>query len=81
MSDVAKLLEDTVEAWTTLQEHLEIGQLRDTIRKWQAKLDTVKAQIKTLPPMEKMLKVKRSNELQQEIELCREKARAVETNM
>ena len=31
--------------------------------------------------MEKMLKVKRSNELQKEIESCREKATAVETNM
>ena len=31
--------------------------------------------------MEKMLKVKRSNELQQEIESCRAKETAVETNM
>ena len=27
VSSVAKLLEDSVEAWTTLQEHLEVGQL------------------------------------------------------
>ena len=33
----------------------------------------MKAEIKTLPPMQKMLKVKQSNELQQEIEACRRK--------
>ena len=62
-SSAAKLLEDSVEAWTTLQEHPEIGQLQEIIRQRQIELDTVKAEIKTLPPMEKMLKVKRSNEL------------------
>ena len=63
-SSIAKLLEDSVEAWTTLQEHPEIGQLQQTIKQRQAELDAVKAEIKTLPPMEKMLKVKRSKELQ-----------------
>ena len=37
--------------------------------------------IKTLPPMEKMFKVKRSNELQQEIESCRARATEVENAM
>ena len=36
-------------------------------------MDAVKAEIKTLPPMQNMLKVKQSNELQQEIEACRRK--------
>ena len=63
MGSVAKLLEDSVEAWTTLQEHPRIGQLQETIRQRQAELDAVKAAIKTLPPMEKMVKVKRNNEL------------------
>ena len=33
----------------------------------------MKVEIKTMPPMQKMLKVKQSNELQQEIEACRRK--------
>ena len=49
VSSAAKLLEDTIEAWTTLQEHPEIGQLQETIKQRQAELDTVKAEIKTLP--------------------------------
>ena len=81
MSSAAKLLEDNVEAWTTLQEHPEVRQLQETIRKRQTEVDTVKVEIKTLPPMEKMIKVKRSNELQQEIESCREKATEVENSM
>ena len=32
VSSAAKLLEDSVEAWTTLQEHPEIGQLQEIIR-------------------------------------------------
>ena len=32
VSSAAKLLEDSVEAWTTLQEHPEVGQLQETIR-------------------------------------------------
>ena len=63
VSSAAKLLEDSVEAWTTLQEHPEVRQLQETIRHRQTELDAVKVAIKTLPPMEKMLKVKRSNEL------------------
>ena len=63
MSSTAKLLEDSVEAWTTLQEHPEFGQLQETIRQQQTELDTVKEEIKTLPPMQKMLKVKKSKEL------------------
>ena len=81
MSSAAKLLEDNVEAWTTLQEHPEVGQLQETIRQRQTELDTVKAEIKILPSMEKMLKVKRSNELQQEIESYRAKETEVENAM
>ena len=81
VGSVAKLLEDSVETWTTLQEHPRIGQLQETIRQWQTELNAVKEAIKTLPPMEKMLKVKRSNELQHEIELCRAKATEVENSM
>ena len=38
-------------------------------------------EIKTLPLMEKMFKVKQSNELQQEIESCRAKETEVENSM
>ena len=41
----------------------------------------MKAEIKTLPPMQKMLKVKQSNEIQQEIESCRMKATLLENSM
>ena len=41
----------------------------------------MKAEIKTLPPMQKMLKVKQSNELQQEIESYRTKAMLYENSM
>ena len=71
VSSTTKLLEDSVEAWTTLQEQPEVGQLQETIRQRQTELDAVKEEIKTVPPMEKMLKVNQSNKLQQEIELCR----------
>ena len=81
MGSASKLLEDSVETWATLQEHPRIGQLQETIRQKQAELDAVKAAIKSLPPMEKMMKVKRSNELQQEIELCRENATNVQNAM
>ena len=81
VSSAEKLLEDSVEAWTTLPEHPEIGQLQEIIRQRQIELDTVKAEIKTLPPMQKMLKVTWSNELQQEIESCRAKATLVENSM
>ena len=74
MSSAAKLLEDSVEAWINLQEYPEVGQLQETIKQQQTELDAVKAEIKTLPPMQKMLKVKQSNEIQQEIESCRAKA-------
>ena len=36
-------------------------------------MDAVKVEIKTFPPMQKMLKVKHSNEIQREIESCRRK--------
>ena len=81
VGSTSKLLEDSVEAWTTLQEHPRIGQLQETIRQRQAELDAVKTTIKTLPPMEKMLKVNQSNELQHEIELCRAKATKVEISL
>ena len=38
-------------------------------------------EIKTLPPMEKMLKVKRSNEIHQEIGTCRARATEVEKSL
>ena len=41
----------------------------------------MKEEIKTLPPMQKMLKVKQSNELQQEIESYRMKATLLENSM
>ena len=44
-------------------------------------MDAVKAEIKTLPPMQKMLKVKQSKELQQEIESYRTKATLLENSM
>ena len=44
-------------------------------------MGAVKAKIKTLPPMQKMLKVNQSNELQQEIESCRTKATLLENSV
>ena len=41
----------------------------------------MKVEIKTLPPMQKMLKVKQSKELQQEIESYRMKATLLENSM
>ena len=77
----AKLLGDSVESWTTLQENPEIHQLQETIKQRQAELETVKVEIKTLPPMEKMLRVKRSKELQQEIESYRVKVTELEDSI
>ena len=33
-NSAAKLLDDSVESWTTLQEHPEVRQLHETIRQW-----------------------------------------------
>ena len=41
VSSAAKLLEDSIEAWTTLQEYPEVGQLQETIRQRQTELDAV----------------------------------------
>ena len=55
--------------------------MQETIKQRQTKMDAVKAEIKTLPPMQKMLKVKQSKELQQEIESYRTKATLLENDM
>ena len=68
------MLDESVEAWENLQDNLEVEKLQETIKQWQTEMDAVKAEIKTFPPMQKMLKVNHSNELQQEIESCRRKA-------
>ena len=44
-------------------------------------MNTVKVEIKTLPPMQKMLKLKQIKELQQEIESYRTKATLLEDSM
>ena len=44
-------------------------------------MDVVKMKIKTLPPMKKIIKLKQSNELQQEIESCKVKATLLENSM
>ena len=62
-----------VEAWTNLQDNPEVEKMQETIKQRQTELDAVKAEIKTLPPMQNMLKVKQSNELHQEIEVCKRK--------
>ena len=64
MSSIEKLLDETVDAWANLQDNPELEKLQETIKQQQTELDAVKAKIKTLPPMQKMLKVKQSNELQ-----------------
>ena len=56
-----------------MQDNPEVEKLQETIKQRQTELDAVKAEIKTLSPMQKMLKVKHSNELQREIEACRRK--------
>ena len=81
MISVTKLLEESVDAWTTLQENPEVEQLQETIKQRQAELDAVKSEIKTLPPMQKMLKVKQSNELQQEIESYKMKVTLLENSI
>ena len=64
MSGASKLLDESVEAWEKLQDNREVEKLHETIKQRQTELDAVKAEIKTVPPMQKMLKVKQINELQ-----------------
>ena len=73
VSSASKLLDESVKAWANLQDNPEVENLQETIKQWQTELDGVKAEIKTLPPMQKILKVKHSNELQWEIESCKRK--------
>ena len=79
MASVAKLLEDSIEAWENLQDHPDVGKIQETIKMRQDELDAVRIEIKTLPPMQKMARVKRSKELQQEIESCRTKVTMLES--
>ena len=64
VSSASKLLDESFKAWANLQDNLEVEKLQETIKQRQTELDTVKAEIKTLPPMQNMLKVQQSNELQ-----------------
>ena len=61
-----------------LQDHPDVGKIQETIKLRQDELDAVRIEIKTLPPMQKMAKVKRSKELQEEIESCRMKVTLLE---
>ena len=72
-------MEDSIKAWAILQDHPDVGKIQETIKLCQDELDTVIVEIKTLPPMQKMAKVKRSKELQQEIESCRMKVTMLES--
>ena len=81
VGSAAKLLEDSIEAWVSLQDHPNIGKVQETITLRQVELDTVRAEIKTLPPMQKMAKVKRSKELQQEIDSYRMKVTLLENSL
>jgi len=51
VSSASKLLDESVEAWTNLQENPEVEKLQETIKQRQTELDAVKVEIKTLPPM------------------------------
>ena len=73
VSSASKILDESVEAWVNLQDKPEVENLQETIKQHQTELDVVKVEIKTLPPMQKMLKVNHSNELHREIEACRRK--------
>ena len=64
VSSAAKLLDESVEAWANLQYNLEVEKLQETIKQRQTELYAVKSERKTLPHMQKMLKVKQRNELQ-----------------
>ena len=56
-----------------MQDNPKFKNLQETIKKQQTELDAMKVEIKTFPPMQKILKLKHSNELQQEIESSRRK--------
>ena len=71
-------MEDSIEARANLQDHPDVGKIQESIKLRQDELDAVRIEIKTLPPMQKMAKVKRSKELQQEIESCRTKVTMLE---
>ena len=64
VSSTSKLLNESVEAWENLQDNPKVEKLQETIKQRQTEMDEVKVEIKTLPPMQKMLKVKQSKELQ-----------------
>ena len=63
VASVTKLMEDSIDAWANLQDHPDVGKIQETIKLRQDELDAVRVEIKTLPPMQKMAKVKRSKEL------------------
>ena len=63
VASIAKLMEDSIDAWVNLQDHPDVGNIQETIKLCQSELDAVRVEIKTLPPMQKMAKVKRSKEL------------------
>jgi hypothetical protein len=69
----SKLLDESLTAWETLQENPEAQKLQDLIKQRQAELEQVKAEIKTMPPAQKIVKLKQSKALQEEIDACKKK--------
>ena len=51
VASIAKLMEDSIEAWVNLQDHPDVGKIQETIKLHQDELDAVRVEIKTLPPM------------------------------
>ena len=74
VGSVSKLLEESIAAWENLQENPVAQKLQDLMKQRREELDQVKAEIKTLPPAQKMAKLKQSKALQEEIESLRKKA-------
>ena len=67
-------MDESLAAWEKLQENPEAQKLQDQMKQHQEELDRVKVDIKTLPPAQKMEKMKQSKALQEEIDSCRRKA-------
>lgn len=64
----SKLLEDSIDAWTNLQENPNIKHIQEVAGQKQVELEQVKSGSQALAPMQKILKV---TSLQKEIEECR----------
>ena len=64
VEDGAKLLDDSFQVWTLLQDDPNLLRVKEVLQQKQEELEMVKSAIKTRPVSHKLEKISESNSLQ-----------------